>query len=188
MKSRLLIITTSVVTVALVVGLINYKQQPTFLTSKYIQYKIGLFIKGTAQHDDMIFVDSFEKAAKYLHLSVDKGQSDREIFYNLFVCYDMSHQDDKAEITLDKAIEFYSDDFEFRYLRGEKRKELKKHRLAFEDFNAALTIGAESRAGKEEEVLLRNTSAEPNGKKIVFNFTMPRQAMVDFIKKQLAAG
>jgi hypothetical protein len=61
-------------------------------------------------------------------------------------------------------------------------------RLLAKGFNAALTIGAESRAGKDEEVLLRNTSAEPNGKKIIFNFTMPRQAMVEFIKKQLAAG
>lgn len=61
-------------------------------------------------------------------------------------------------------------------------------RLLAKGFNAALIIGAESRAGKDEEVLLRNTSAEPNGKKIIFNFTMPRQAMVDFIKKQLAAG
>jgi hypothetical protein len=55
-------------------------------------------------------------------------------------------------------------------------------------FNTALAIGADSRAGKDEEVLLRNTSASPNGKKIVFNFTMPRQAVVDLIKKQLAAS
>ena len=55
-------------------------------------------------------------------------------------------------------------------------------------FNTALSIGADSRAGKDEEVLLRNTSASPNGKKIVFNFTMPRQAVVDLIKKQLAAS
>lgn len=54
-------------------------------------------------------------------------------------------------------------------------------------FNAALVLGAGSRAGKDEEVLLRNTSAEPVGKKIVFNFTMPRQAVVELIKKQLAA-
>jgi hypothetical protein len=53
-------------------------------------------------------------------------------------------------------------------------------------FNIALSLGAQSRAGKDEEALLRNTSAEPNGKKIVFNFTMPRQAVVDLIKKQLA--
>lgn len=59
-------------------------------------------------------------------------------------------------------------------------------RILAKGFNAALSFGAQSRAGKDEEVLLRNTSAEPNGKKIVFNFTMPRQAVVDLIKKQLA--
>lgn len=55
-------------------------------------------------------------------------------------------------------------------------------------FNTALAIGADSRAGKDEEVLLRNTTASPNGKKLVFNFTMPRQAVVDLIKRQLAAS
>ncbi len=60
-------------------------------------------------------------------------------------------------------------------------------RVLAKGFNAALVIGAESRAGKDEEVLLRNTSAEPIGKKIIFNFTMPRQAVVDLIKKQLAS-
>ncbi len=59
-------------------------------------------------------------------------------------------------------------------------------RLLAKGFNAALSIGAQSRSGKDEEALLRNTSAEPVGKKIVFNFTMPRQAVVDLIKKQLA--
>lgn len=60
-------------------------------------------------------------------------------------------------------------------------------RLLAKGFNAALVIGAESRAGKDEEILLRNTTASPNGKKIIFNFTMPRQAVVDLIKKQLAS-
>ena len=61
-------------------------------------------------------------------------------------------------------------------------------RVLAKGFNAALVIGAESRAGKDEEILLRNTSAESTGKKIIFNFTMPRQAVVDLIKKQLASG
>lgn len=60
-------------------------------------------------------------------------------------------------------------------------------RVLAKGFNAALIIGAESRAGKDEEILLKNTSASPNGKKIIFNFTMPRQAVVDLIKKQLAS-
>jgi hypothetical protein len=59
-------------------------------------------------------------------------------------------------------------------------------RVLAKGFQLALAIGAQSRAGKDEEALLRNTSAEPVGKKIVFNFTMPRQAVVDLIKKQLA--
>lgn len=59
-------------------------------------------------------------------------------------------------------------------------------RLLALGFNKLLSYGADSRAGKDEEVLLRSTSAEPSGKKIVFNFTMPRQAVVDLIKKQLA--
>jgi hypothetical protein len=59
-------------------------------------------------------------------------------------------------------------------------------RVLAKGFNVALSLGAQSRAGKDEEALLKNTSAEPIGKKIVFNFTMPRQAVVDLIKKQLA--
>jgi hypothetical protein len=51
--------------------------------------------------------------------------------------------------------------------------------------NLLLVMGAKAREGKDEEVLLRNTSAEQNGKKIIFNFSMPRQAVVDLIKKQL---
>jgi hypothetical protein len=58
-------------------------------------------------------------------------------------------------------------------------------RVLAKGFNGVIALGAGSRAGKDEEVLLRNTSAEPVGKKIVFNFTMPRQAVVDLIKKQL---
>ena len=61
-------------------------------------------------------------------------------------------------------------------------------RVLAQGFNAALALGAQSRSGKDEEPLLRNTTASPNGKKIVFNFTMPRQAVVDLIKKQLAAS
>jgi hypothetical protein len=60
-------------------------------------------------------------------------------------------------------------------------------RVLAKGFNLALVFGAKSREGKDEEVLLRNTSAEPVGKKVIFNFTMPRQAVVDLIKKQLAS-
>jgi hypothetical protein len=54
--------------------------------------------------------------------------------------------------------------------------------------NAALVFGASSRAGKDEEVIMKNTNASPDGRKILVNFSMPRQSVVDLIKKQLEPG
>lgn len=54
--------------------------------------------------------------------------------------------------------------------------------------NALLVLGAGSRAGKDEEVIMRNTNAAPDGKKVVVNFSMERQSLVDMIKKQLEPG
>lgn len=54
--------------------------------------------------------------------------------------------------------------------------------------NALLVLGAGSRAGKDEEVIMRNTNAAPDGKKVVVNFSMQRQSLVDMIKKQLEPG
>lgn len=55
-------------------------------------------------------------------------------------------------------------------------------------FNFLLAAGAKSREGKDEEVLLKNTTVSPDGKRIKFNLTMPRQPIVELIKKQLAAS
>jgi hypothetical protein len=54
--------------------------------------------------------------------------------------------------------------------------------------NNLLYFGAGSRAGKDEEVLMKNTNASPDGKKVVVHFSMPRQSVVDMIKKQLDPG
>jgi hypothetical protein len=61
-------------------------------------------------------------------------------------------------------------------------------RILAKALNAALVFGAGSRAGKDEEVLMKNTNASPDGKKVVVNFSMPRQNLVDMIKKQLEPG
>jgi hypothetical protein len=45
-------------------------------------------------------------------------------------------------------------------------------------FNAALFLGAKSRSGKDEEVLMRNTTATRDGKKVVVNFSMSRETVV----------
>jgi hypothetical protein len=54
--------------------------------------------------------------------------------------------------------------------------------------NTLLYFGAGSRAGKDEEVIMKNTNATPDGKKVVVNFSMPRQSVVDMIKKQMQPG
>ncbi|HEX2268922.1 MAG TPA: hypothetical protein VHH35_05285 [Pyrinomonadaceae bacterium] len=54
--------------------------------------------------------------------------------------------------------------------------------------NNLLYLGASSRAGKDEEVIMKNTNATPDGKKVVVNFSMPRQSVVDMIKKQMEPG
>jgi hypothetical protein len=54
--------------------------------------------------------------------------------------------------------------------------------------NNLLYFGAGSRAGKDEEVIMKNTNATPDGKKVVVNFSMPRQTVVDMIKKQMEPG
>ncbi len=54
--------------------------------------------------------------------------------------------------------------------------------------NNLLYFGAGSRAGHDEEVLMKNTNATPDGKRVVVNFSMPRQSVVDMIKKQLEPG
>ena len=54
--------------------------------------------------------------------------------------------------------------------------------------NFMLILGAGTRAGKDEEVIMKNTSATPDGNKVVVNFSMPRQSVVDIIKKQLEPG
>ena len=54
--------------------------------------------------------------------------------------------------------------------------------------NTALVFGAKTREGKDEAVIMRNTNATRDGKKIVVNFSMPRQTVVDLIKKNIEPG
>jgi hypothetical protein len=35
---------------------------------------------------------------------------------------------------------------------------------------------------------MKNTSASPDGKRVVVNFSMPRQSVVDMLQKQLKPG
>jgi hypothetical protein len=55
-------------------------------------------------------------------------------------------------------------------------------------FSIIMKLAQKTREGKDEEALLKRTTAVSEGKKLVFQFSMPRQDAVDMIKKQLASG
>ena len=55
-------------------------------------------------------------------------------------------------------------------------------------FSLMLVAGAKTREGKDEEVYLKNTKVSSDEKKIVFNLTLPRQTVVDLIKKDIASA
>lgn len=53
-------------------------------------------------------------------------------------------------------------------------------------FAFLLAAGAKSRAGKDEEPLIKNTKVSADGAKIIFNLKLPRQEAVDIVKKGMA--
>ena len=54
-------------------------------------------------------------------------------------------------------------------------------------FGAMLLGGRIARSGKDEAIIYQNTRISARGKQIVVNFSMPRQAAGDMLKKQLPA-
>ena len=49
-----------------------------------------------------------------------------------------------------------------------------------------LALGADSRKGHDEEVLLKSTKVSAEGNKVVFKLTMEHDAVVDIVKKGMA--
>ncbi|HEU4710708.1 MAG TPA: hypothetical protein VFS76_04045 [Pyrinomonadaceae bacterium] len=54
--------------------------------------------------------------------------------------------------------------------------------------NGLLVAGGLVRAGKDEAKLMKNTVATANGRKVVVNFSMPRETVVEMLKKQMQPG
>ena len=54
--------------------------------------------------------------------------------------------------------------------------------------NLALVLGQAARDGKDEAILMRSTSVSSEGKRVVVKFKMPRQAVEDLLKRQLASA
>jgi hypothetical protein len=55
-------------------------------------------------------------------------------------------------------------------------------------YGMMLTFGKAARSDKDEAIIYQNTRISSRGKQIVVNFSMPRQAASDMLKKQLPAS
>jgi hypothetical protein len=55
-------------------------------------------------------------------------------------------------------------------------------------FKVMIAYGAGARKGKNEEVFLRNTTVSANEKKLTFGLVLPRQVMIDLLKKEIASA
>lgn len=53
-------------------------------------------------------------------------------------------------------------------------------------FALMMALGADSRKGHDEEILLKSTKVSSDGNKVVFKLTMPRQDAVEMVKKGMA--
>lgn len=53
-------------------------------------------------------------------------------------------------------------------------------------FSLMMALGADSRKGHNEEILLKNTKVSSDGNKVVFKLTMPRADAVEMVKKGMA--
>jgi len=55
-------------------------------------------------------------------------------------------------------------------------------------FKVMLAYGAVARKGKNEEAYLKSTTVAASEKKIKFGLALPRQTMIDMLKKELASA
>ncbi|MBU2062131.1 MAG: hypothetical protein KKH44_09835, partial [Bacteroidetes bacterium] len=73
--------------------------------------------------------------------SIDKGFKERDVFDKLAWSYLLLNQDNEnAERVYSLGLQTFPNDIVFYFRRGGCRKELKKHKQAFEDFNQAILL------------------------------------------------
>ena len=112
----------------------------TFQTGQQL-YKSGLNHYKSADHDDYHDHDGLNKAILDFEKSIDKGFKERDVFDKLTWSYLLLNSDNQnAERVYSLGLQTFPNDIEFYFRRGGCRKELKRHKQAFEDFNQAILL------------------------------------------------
>ena len=112
----------------------------TFQTGQQL-YKIGLEHFKSADHECYHDHDGLSKAIVDFEKSIDKGFKERDVFDKLTWSYLLLNRDNEnAERIYSLGLQAFPNDIEFYFRRGGCRKELKKHKEAFDDFNQAILL------------------------------------------------
>lgn len=111
-----------------------------FQTGKQL-YNSGLEHFKSADHECYHDHDELSKATVDFEKSIDKGFKERDVFDKLTWSYLLLNCDNEnAERIYSMGLQSFPDDIEFYFRRGGCRKELKKYKEAFDDFNQAILL------------------------------------------------
>lgn len=104
-------------------------------------YESGLEHYRHADHGDYHDGEGLSEAIEDFEKSIRKGYKDRDLFEKLALSYNFLNQDlANEERVYSLGLLAHPKDIEFYYRRGDCRKELRKHRDAFEDYNKAVVL------------------------------------------------
>ena len=110
----------------------------TFQTGQQL-YKSGLDHFKSADHGDYHDHEGLSKAILDFEKSIGKGFRARDVFEKLSRSYLLLNGDNQnAERVYTLGLQTFPDDIEFYFRRGNCRKVLRKHKLAYDDFNQVI--------------------------------------------------
>ncbi len=104
-------------------------------------YESGLDHYRDADHGDYHDGEGLSEAIIDFEKSIQKGHRERDLFDKLALSYNFLNQDlVNEERVYSLGLLAHPKDIEFYYRRGDCRKELRKHRDAFLDYNTAVVL------------------------------------------------
>jgi tetratricopeptide (TPR) repeat protein len=104
-------------------------------------YNSGLDHLKSADHGDYHDHEGLNKAILDFEKSIEKGFQGRDVFEKLSRSYILLNGDyQNAERVYTLGLQTFPNDIAFYFKRGICRKELRQHKLAFDDFNHVIIL------------------------------------------------
>lgn len=111
----------------------------TFQTGQQL-YESGLKLFSSANHECYQDEKGLNEAINCFEKAIGKGFKEREVFYNLAWCYSLKDDTKNAERIYSDGLQYFPNDIEFYFRRGECRKKMREHQKAYNDFNQVILL------------------------------------------------